>query len=412
MTSCEPESPLVPSTTTNTNDPTDGSPTSSTSCTKRTGGVFSKPSFVTQMQKHKVRTVKTLCLYLAYTALGMATGMSGPTILDLQLTVDSTYEQITFILPGRSLGYALGSFIGKCIQLPTLCSPLVHISLLTHKNTFLSPLVGLTYSLINTQLLISLCCGASAVFLAVLPFNRTLYGLIGTFFANGLVNGMLDTGSNMFLLVIWGKENAPFMQALHFAFGMGALYAPLLAKPFLLPHVIPFDVNDTLLMDENDTLIVDPDFVQIKHTVDDVELEIPYGINGLFMLINCVIFMALYSKYRVTKPHPSRVMANVLDKMGGGFTIDEKESRKPLWFLPPFLCMFTADSNSHLEPSSRRTQSKVNFNLTSKLVQSWLLFTGDFSPFSAFLPFSSQMLFLPKRISSSTLDSLVCPMFS
>lgn len=181
----------------------------------------------------------------------------------------------------------------------------------------------MTYSYINTQLLISICCGFSAVFLAILPFNRTLYGLIGTFFANGLVNGMLDTGSNMFLLVIWGKENAPFMQALHFAFGMGALYAPLLAKPFLLPHQIPFDVNETLVLDENDTLTVDPDYVQIKHTVDDVELEIPYGINGLFMLINCVIFMGLYSKYRVTKPHPSRVVANVLDKMGGGFTVDK-----------------------------------------------------------------------------------------
>lgn len=128
MTSCEPESPLVPSTTTTTNGATDGLPTSS--CSKRTGGIFSKPGFVTQMQKHKVRTVKTLCLYLAYTALGMATGMSGPTILDLQLTVDSTYEQITFILPGRSLGYALGSFIGKCVQLSTLSSSSSYLLLL------------------------------------------------------------------------------------------------------------------------------------------------------------------------------------------------------------------------------------------------------------------------------------------
>lgn len=103
MASYNPESPLCPSTTA----------TESNESSKRAGGVFSKPSFVTQMQKHKVRTVKTLCLYLAYTALGMATGMSGPTILDLQLTVDSTYEQITFILPGRSLGYALGSFFGE-----------------------------------------------------------------------------------------------------------------------------------------------------------------------------------------------------------------------------------------------------------------------------------------------------------
>lgn len=37
----------------------------------------------------------------------------------------------------------------------------------------------------------------------------------------------------MFCIQLWGKKNPPFIQTLHFAFGIGAFIAPLLAKPFL-----------------------------------------------------------------------------------------------------------------------------------------------------------------------------------
>ena len=39
----------------------------------------------------------------------------------------------------------------------------------------------------------------------------------------------------MLLLRLWGKENGPYMQTLHFSFGLGAFISPLLAKPFLSP---------------------------------------------------------------------------------------------------------------------------------------------------------------------------------
>ncbi|XP_054720645.1 LOW QUALITY PROTEIN: sodium-dependent glucose transporter 1-like, partial [Uloborus diversus] len=38
---------------------------------------------------------------------------------------------------------------------------------------------------------------------------------------------------NVFLLNLWGKESAPYYQALHFAFGLGGLLSPLIAAPFL-----------------------------------------------------------------------------------------------------------------------------------------------------------------------------------
>lgn len=253
------------------------------------------PSFVVHMQKDKVRAMKTLCLYLAYTALGMATGMSGPTILDLQLTVGSTFDQITYIIPGRSVGYALGSAI-----------------------------VGVIFSFINVQALIAITCGLSAVFMGILPFNRTLYGLVATFFANGLVNGMLDTGSNMFTLVLWGRENGPFMQALHFAFGLGCFHAPLLAKPFLLELLEPINNVTTSVLGEDNSTTDYQDYVFPEFTVEDVALEIPYGVIALFMLINCLIFSYIFLRYREVTPHPSRTQAETKETLGGGFAVDKK----------------------------------------------------------------------------------------
>lgn len=43
----------------------------------------------------------------------------------------------------------------------------------------------------------------------------------------------LQNGGNVWLLNIWGKESAPFIQALHFAFGFGGFTGPLIAAPFL-----------------------------------------------------------------------------------------------------------------------------------------------------------------------------------
>ena len=53
----------------------------------------------------------------------------------------------------------------------------------------------------------------------------------------------LIVGGNVTLLQLWGKENAPYIQALHFIFGVGALVGPLVAEPFLSTQYTPKD-ND------------------------------------------------------------------------------------------------------------------------------------------------------------------------
>jgi FHS family Na+ dependent glucose MFS transporter 1 len=46
------------------------------------------------------------------------------------------------------------------------------------------------------------------------------------------------------LFSLWETGSAPYMQALHFFFGLGAFFAPLIAEPFLTTHA-EFKVNST-----------------------------------------------------------------------------------------------------------------------------------------------------------------------
>lgn len=68
---------------------------------------------LTQIRAHKLRFIKTLCIYVAEIVVGLCSGVVGPTLLDLQLAADTDLDQITYTLPARAGGYAFGSFISK-----------------------------------------------------------------------------------------------------------------------------------------------------------------------------------------------------------------------------------------------------------------------------------------------------------
>jgi fucose permease len=53
------------------------------------------------------------------------------------------------------------------------------------------------------------------------------------------------SGGNVLCLDLWGRNSGPFMQALHFSFGLGAFVAPLLAAPFL--EATTTDVSPSLM---------------------------------------------------------------------------------------------------------------------------------------------------------------------
>src|SRR5690606_21753001 len=69
--------------------------------------------FVASIKELPINAWKCFTLCITYVGLGLFHASTGPALLDLQLLVDTTVEQITYIMPVRSFGAVIGCAIGR-----------------------------------------------------------------------------------------------------------------------------------------------------------------------------------------------------------------------------------------------------------------------------------------------------------
>ncbi|XP_075244152.1 major facilitator superfamily domain-containing protein 4A-like isoform X2 [Convolutriloba macropyga] len=69
--------------------------------------------------------------------------------------------------------------------------------------------------------------------MSVVPLCETRTHLLINFMVMGIFMGQIDTVANVRLIQIYGNCVAPFLQALHFCYGLGAFLSPIIAEPFL-----------------------------------------------------------------------------------------------------------------------------------------------------------------------------------
>lgn len=72
-----------------------------------------------------------------------------------------------------------------------------------------------------------------AVVTALVPTAAQLWLLSVLFFLSSVASGMVDVGGNTLLVWVHGKKVGPFMNGLHFSYGIGATIAPLLIVPIV-----------------------------------------------------------------------------------------------------------------------------------------------------------------------------------
>ncbi|XP_067929003.1 uncharacterized protein [Watersipora subatra] len=156
-------------------------------------------------QKQK-RGLSTFALCGAYIGVGLALAIPGPTLNYLRCHVGATIQTISYIFPARSLGYLVGSAVGGFFfdKFERRANTLVSIALL---------LAGLT--------------------IAIAPWTSSLMALCVLLSITSVAMGFLDTGGNVLILRLWEKDSGPYLQLLHFAFGLGACISPLVAAPLL-----------------------------------------------------------------------------------------------------------------------------------------------------------------------------------
>jgi FHS family Na+ dependent glucose MFS transporter 1 len=146
---------------------------------------------------HKL--VLTAAYYLSFIMLGLLTAAEGPALPGLAENTASTLDQISLIFVFGSFGYLLGSLLG-----------------------------GQAYDRLPGHRVISLTLLAFTLCTALIPFMYRLWSLLFVLFVLGLAKGALDVGGNTLLLWVHSDKAGPFMNGLHFFFGLGASVAPLI----------------------------------------------------------------------------------------------------------------------------------------------------------------------------------------
>ena len=147
----------------------------------------------------------TIAYYLSFIILGASTAASGPSLPKLAEHTSSGLDRISLIFVFGSLGYLIGSYFG-----------------------------GRAYDRVPGHRLMAIALLAIGLASVLIPIAPVLWMLLAAMFLSGLAGGIVDVGCNTMLLWTHGKSAGPFMNGLHFFFGVGSFIAPLLLARVLI----------------------------------------------------------------------------------------------------------------------------------------------------------------------------------
>ena len=161
------------------------------------------PISITNKKNGKIS--KTIGYYLAFIVLGLITGVFGPTLPDLAKNTQATLNQISIIFAVRSLGYLIGSF-----------------------------LAGRLYDRVRGHWIFATVLLATAMAFVLIPIIPLLPVLIIVLFALGIAESAIDVGGNTLIVWVHHDRVGPFMNGLHFFFGIGAFISPIVIAQVVL----------------------------------------------------------------------------------------------------------------------------------------------------------------------------------
>jgi FHS family Na+ dependent glucose MFS transporter 1 len=151
------------------------------------------------------RIPNTIAYYYAFIVLGSITGFFGPTLTALAKQTHTTLGEISLIFATRSFGYLIGSFLS-----------------------------GRLYDRIRGHPLLVLVLAVTATAFILIPLVPALWLLIAIVLVLGLAEGSLDVGGNSLLMWMHGQGSSPFLNGLHFFFGVGAFISPIIVAQVVL----------------------------------------------------------------------------------------------------------------------------------------------------------------------------------
>lgn len=133
----------------------------------------------------------------------MASAVLGPTLLSLAEQTNTSLNEISIVFTLKSLGFLIGSF-----------------------------LVGRLYDRVRGHPVLTIALVGAAAALILMPLMGELYLLGIIILLLGLCMGSIDIGGNTLLVWVHREHVGPFMNGLHFVWGLGAALAPLILERF------------------------------------------------------------------------------------------------------------------------------------------------------------------------------------
>ncbi|RNA38239.1 sodium-dependent glucose transporter 1A-like [Brachionus plicatilis] len=195
------------------------------------------------------RFLKTVLLIFAWISFGLNFEIVGPTFEDLKTYLQVNYSSISFALVLRNIGY---------------------LSL-----TVLFGLVLDKYSKYSENLM-AFSSALIAVSNCLIPITRNYFTQTIYFLCQGLAQAVYDLGGNHIILNLWSGINTSPINAMHAGYGIGAIFATQLAKPFI--KFDPYKMNKT---DVDDSSV----------SMDAIDLRWPYWISSLIALLVSLLFL-------------------------------------------------------------------------------------------------------------------------
>ena len=187
----------------------------------------------------------------------------GPTLPGLAKQTGVGMGDISYLLTVRSFGFLLGSLFG-----------------------------GRFYDRMRGNLVMAVMIFAMSVTLALMPMIPMLSVLLAVMLLLGIAEGAVGVGGNALLVWVHQSRVAPYMNALHFFYGVGCLLAPLIIAQTLAREnstVISYFVLAVLMLPVAALLLFvpTPQNQQVVETHSNVE-PIKYRLVLLIAFLLCL----------------------------------------------------------------------------------------------------------------------------
>jgi FHS family Na+ dependent glucose MFS transporter 1 len=155
--------------------------------------------------EHTGKFIKTVIYYTGFISLGLASASLGPTLPDLAQGLQAKIREISILFTARSAGYLTSSI-----------------------------LIGRIYDKKPGHPIMASVLVVMGIMLLLAPIAPALWILTAAMFVLGMGEGSLDVGTNTLLVWVHRKNVGPYMNGLHFFFGLGAFLAPVVVAQVML----------------------------------------------------------------------------------------------------------------------------------------------------------------------------------